>query len=172
MGTILTLDSDIRTISRQVLDDFITELGKKVKLVYEARRHQCPNCLINPATTRSSGLYKAGGPTPFERGQPCPVCAEAGWVVDAAQEEIVQAGVAYNPREWFIVVQPGVGMPAGLFQIKFFATDWGKVTRAREVVVSPDLAGLDLVRCKLHTTLGDPSNLVPGRYAVGLFERV
>jgi hypothetical protein len=37
--------------------------------------------------------------------------------------------------------------------------------------VAPDLGGLDMVRAKLERPLGDPSNLVPGRYAVGQFQR-
>jgi hypothetical protein len=169
VGKIFTITQDIRDIARDVLDDFLTELGKKVKLVYAARRHVCPNCLLGP-DNKSAGLYRSGGPVPFVAGQPCPVCGGEGWVTDAEQTEIVQASVAWKPADWFVPV-PYVGLPSSTFQIKVLASDWGKVSRAREVVVAPDLGGLDMVRAKLERALGDPSNMVPGRYAVGQFQR-
>jgi hypothetical protein len=171
VGTIFTLTTDIKTVARTVLDDMINELGKTIRLVYEPVKSECPNCLIDPVTRRSSGLYQAGGPIPFSEGQPCPVCEGAGWVVGAEKTEDIKGGVAWSPKDWYVPL-PDIVLPAGVIQIKTFATNWGKVRRARHVIVQPEFAGVEVFRYKLSSALGDPSNLVAGRYCVGLFERI
>ncbi len=172
MGTIFTLTSDIRTVSKTLLDDMLNELGKTLRLVYEPVKSLCPNCRLSPITKRSSGVYESGGPIPFEGGQPCPVCEGEGWLVSEEKFDDIKASVARSPRDWFIAVSPDIVVPAGTVQLKMFSSNWAKAKRARKVILSPESGGVELETYKLHSALGDPSNLVPGRYMVGLFERV
>jgi len=172
MGTIFTLSPDIREVARILLDDMIEELGKIVRLVYEPTKSECPNCLLSPINNRSSGIYQSGGPLAFEEGQPCPVCSGEGWVISASLTEDIQCGVAKTPKDWFIPIPPTIVLPAGMVQLKTYTTNWAKVKRARHVILAPDVSGFEVEIYRLHSSLGDPSNLVPGRYCVGFFERV
>ncbi len=43
----------------------------------KASLKQCTNCFIDPLSKRSMGVYRKGGPVPFEKGQ-CPVCNGKG----------------------------------------------------------------------------------------------
>lgn len=70
---------------KQLFNDMIsallepTALTVPCRLVYEnTKLEQCPNCLYDSLTNRSSGRYKLGGPLSFVTGQICPYCSGAG----------------------------------------------------------------------------------------------
>lgn len=172
MGTIFTLDPSIRSVSRTILDDMLNELGKTLRLVYEPIRTECPNCVLSPITKRSSGVYQSGGAASFEEGETCSVCGGEGWLTSSAVTEDIKASVARTPKEWFVAVPPNFVLPAGIIQLKIFAENWSKVKRARSFILSPEASGIEQEVYRLHSALGDPSSLVPGRYAVAFFERV
>jgi hypothetical protein len=169
MGTIFTLSDDIRQVSQTLLDDMLEELGKTARCVYEPIKSECPNCLIAPITNRSSGRYQSGGPLPFEDGQTCPTCEGLGYIITSTPYDDIKVGVSRIPKEFFVVLPPTLILPNGAVQLKTYTTNWGKIKRARYIILAPEQSGIEEERLKLHSTLRDPSNLVPGRYTVGLF---
>lgn len=66
-----------------------TALTVPCKLIYENTKLQdCPNCIYDPITKRSSNQYQVGGPISFISGQICPYCAGAGSLSFSKEEEI------------------------------------------------------------------------------------
>lgn len=56
-----------------------TALTVPCQLVFENTRLQdCPNCVYDSISKRSSNQYSIGGPIPFIDGQICPYCAGIG----------------------------------------------------------------------------------------------
>lgn len=56
-----------------------TALTVPCKIVFEnTKLEDCPNCIYDTISRRSSNQYQIGGPIPFINGQICPYCAGAG----------------------------------------------------------------------------------------------
>lgn len=60
----------------------------------------CINCVYDPNTKRSSGLYKTGGPIPFTSGQMCPYCSGLGFVGNSNTEENVFMAIIWDSESW------------------------------------------------------------------------
>ncbi len=55
-------------------------LGKEEQYVEPNRavlKKQCNNCFVDPVTKKSMGIFKKGGPVPFD-GKVCPICGGSG----------------------------------------------------------------------------------------------
>jgi hypothetical protein len=170
MGTIFTLTSDIRDVSRTLLDDMLEELGKTVRCIYAPVQAECPSCLLDPITNRSSNRPQSGALVSFEEGQTCPTCEGHGYVVSEVPYDDIKASVSRNPKAWQEIVPPSVVVPDGVVYLKTYTSNWAKIMRARYVILAPEMSGIQEERLMLHSVLRDPSNLVPGRYTVGIFK--
>ena len=63
------------------------------KLIFENTKLQdCPNCIYDPITKKSSNQYQIGGPIPFVVGQICPYC-NGGGSLSFQKEETVSLGL-------------------------------------------------------------------------------
>ena len=71
--------------------------SRPILIVYPEIRQECPNCTFNGF--RSNGVYKTGGPYPFEEGLLCPWCEGAGFKMIDTTEQI-QARVYYSQKQW------------------------------------------------------------------------
>lgn len=60
----------------------------------------CENCVYDPNTKRSSGLYKTGGPIPFTSGQTCPYCSGIGFVGSSNTEENIFMAIIWDSDSW------------------------------------------------------------------------
>ena len=70
-----------------------TALTVQCTLYYEnTKLEDCPNCVYDPITRKSSNRYQNGGPIPFVHGQICPYCAGNG-NLSFSQEETVYLGI-------------------------------------------------------------------------------
>lgn len=70
-----------------------TALTVPCKLVFENTKLQdCPNCLYDSISGRSSNQYESGGPIPFLSGQICPYCAGVG-SLSFSSDETVYLGI-------------------------------------------------------------------------------
>lgn len=66
-----------------------TALTVPCKLVYENTKLQdCPNCIYDPITKKSSNQYQTGGPVFFVDGQICPYCVGNGSLSFSKEEQI------------------------------------------------------------------------------------
>ena len=63
---------------------------RTAKLVYPEKKENCPNCYLDTmgTRTRSVSFYRTGGPAPFERGMPCPLCDGKGYKMIETTEDI------------------------------------------------------------------------------------
>lgn len=87
--------------------------NRPITLVYPEVREECPNCTFNGF--RSNGVYKTGGPYPFESGFLCPWCEGAGYKMILTQEDI-QARIYYTQKDW-VKVGAQVQLPNAAAQI-------------------------------------------------------
>lgn len=60
---------------KNVLQEQSIDSGKQIKP--QVRTIPCDNCILDPITRRSMGVYKKNGPTPFN-GRVCPECKGSG----------------------------------------------------------------------------------------------
>lgn len=66
-----------------------TALTVQCTLHYENTKLQdCPNCIYDPISKKSSNQYQAGGPVPFLTGQICPYCAGIGSLSFSSEEKV------------------------------------------------------------------------------------
>ena len=61
----------------------------------------CINCVFSPRQKRSSNIYKAGGPVPFENHTICPWCGGEGRSSRAVKETI-RLRVYWTQKDWSI----------------------------------------------------------------------
>lgn len=72
-----------------VSDAFIDgEFGTTCTLIYPPSDNECPNCILDLSTGRSSNIYKSGGPIPFTNHTLCPWCGGEGRYSEALTGEI------------------------------------------------------------------------------------
>jgi hypothetical protein len=129
-----------------VMDGFIDDenLGHLCTLVYPAKPVECPNCYLDPATGRSTGIYKDGGPTPFTNHTLCPHCNGLGRGEQQTTENI-RLRVYYKDK-YFTRGNP-IEVPDGEVQIIGYLTDVPKINRSVELILDCDLQPLQRIRC-------------------------
>lgn len=100
-----SFDGLISTAFKQLFNDAIDEIlsttGLTVKctIVYAGSKStECPNCLYSPATGKSSGKYKTGGPISFTTGI-CPYCHGQGRTIDEQTEDFY-FGVIWDSKQF------------------------------------------------------------------------
>jgi hypothetical protein len=84
---------------KQTFDDAINALLLEsaltipCTLVFEnTKLNDCPNCIYDSISRRSSNQYEIGGPIPFVNGQICPYCNGVG-SLSFNSEEVVHLGI-------------------------------------------------------------------------------
>jgi hypothetical protein len=85
----------ITSAHKQTFKDMInalledTALTVPCKLVFENTKLQdCPNCIYDSISRRSTNRYEPGGPIPFIDGQICPYCAGVGSLSFSNEKEL------------------------------------------------------------------------------------
>lgn len=122
-----------------------TALTVPCKFVYENTKLQdCPNCLYDSMSRRSSNQYQAGGPIFFIDGQMCPYCAGIG-SLSFTNEEVIYLGVI---KPSFFNMAPSDlesinfvdGKIQSLCNIEYYA----KIKNASYIIVDTNLSDLAL----------------------------
>lgn len=62
---------------------------------------ECPNCIFDAVTSKSTNRYKSGGPVPFYQG-PCPYCAGVGRIQLAPATETLYLMVVWDSKRWLL----------------------------------------------------------------------
>lgn len=81
------------------IDAIIEWGGVNVQLVFPPKQVECPNCVFNSITGRSSGQYKSGGPYLFTTGDICPYCNGEGLRFDE-QTQTIKMLVYWEPKDF------------------------------------------------------------------------
>lgn len=161
------LVDEYQWLADSLLDD--TNVSQPCKLVYQPISSECPNCYLDPSTGRSSGVYKSGGPEPFQNLTTCPYCAGEGTSEVASSEEI-RLRVYWRMADWIKIGIP-VDVPQATVQVIGYMTDLPKLERAVEIVVVNDMAGYREWKCKRKGE-AVPHGIGQDRYFIQFLERI
>lgn len=124
----LSIPSDIFDIYNDAVDNI---WSKPITLYYPEKRETCPNCLNDGV--RSNGVYRTGGPAPFDYGFICPYCNGDGFKF-IESSEIINARIYYNAKYWINVGDVNIANSAAQTVCKI--TDLPKIQRCKYIVPS------------------------------------
>jgi hypothetical protein len=150
-------------------DAAINEAGRDCTLLYPSQTVDCPNCIYDPTTQRSSNKFKTGGPRPFPNGTICPVCRGTGKLTQQPTA-VIKLELSWNPRQW-IFVPENIVEPNSWVQTKGFLTDIDKVLRSRKIVVQLSIPPYSTYIYELSGEPFDSAKISPGRYFTAMWKR-
>ena len=116
------------------LNEAILLFNKTCTLVYPEKQERCSNCFNNSIGGRSVNSYRSGGPIPFNRGTPCPLCGGKG-VKLVETTKSVEMRVYYN-RKNFIDIGFEADVPNNVIQTIGYMSDYADIAKAKELLVS------------------------------------
>lgn len=134
-------------IYNSTASDFITNnFGVPCELFYESNALECINCIFNPITKSSSGIYKVGGPLPFV-GTICGYCNSTGRSLVQQTESILMR--VYFTKKDFVKTDMPINMNSSTIQTIGFITDLPKLLRAHYIIVNTNVEGYSIYRYQL-----------------------
>lgn len=125
----LSIPSGIFSIYNEAVDNI---WAKPITFVYPEVREECPNCYFNGY--KSNGIYKTGGPYPFDNGSLCPYCNGEG-IKLTEPTSTTTARIYYNRKDWTDVGFP-VNIPNADAQIVFKMTELPNVQTCKYIIPS------------------------------------
>lgn len=134
--------------------DSAAGFGVRCRLVYPPANIECPNCIIDTMTGRSSNVYKDGGEIPFDQGE-CPFCGGQGKYYQEVTEDIFMrlyfnSDLKNNSRLGdFKVISGGISMAAGDALTYGQIADMPKVKRAIYVILAADQMAYETFKYQL-----------------------
>jgi hypothetical protein len=170
MGKIFTITDDIKAIASNAIDDIIDQLGKDCQLIYPSIQADCPNCVFDPTTNRSSGIFKTGGPRPFQRGTICPVCRGNG-KLDNQATETIRMLCQWNPKQ-FMLAAGNIQIPNSIVETKGYLTDLPKILASRKMILQVPIEPYMRYTFELWGEPIDRGNIIQNRYFYALWKRV
>ena len=135
-------DGLISSEFKQLHIDMITEVlrGCNVpcQLIYgNTLFTDCPNCIYDSLSGRSSGRYEAGGPIPFYSGT-CPYCNGIGRIPTESTDTINLCPI-YDYRSWVPTINSNVNSPYGYVQTLSLFSTYSTLQRAKEIIINTDI---------------------------------
>lgn len=127
-----------------VFNAFINDIQRTVTLVYPEKKEECANCYLDTmgTRTRSVSRYKAGGPMPFENGQPCPYCDGKGYKAIEETDDI-QTRIYTNQKAWG-GTPPGLILPDGSIKLVTKIEYAAQLKKAKYII--PKYNGLENIQ--------------------------
>lgn len=126
------------TICDFLLDGFNV---KTCKLVYPQKMDSCQNCIIDPDTGTSTGIYKTGGPVSFTNYTICPVCGGEGRLYTELTDNI-NLRVYFNQKQFIQLNEfKSITIDNDTIQIIGYIKDLPKLERAKELIVDTSIEG-------------------------------
>lgn len=165
----IQISADLIKIYQDRIDSLINQLGKNVFLIFDPIIEPCTNCTFDVVGNRSTGIYKAGGPTPFPRGQKCPYCKGKGFL-ERENVKCLKALIKWAPKE-FSNYQISVQKNEGVVRLKTFLTDAPDIIKAKEAIIDHDIEKTFKLRVRLIKG-PTPVGLREDRYCVSYFQLV
>lgn len=158
------------SLAIQYFDQLITSWGRSCLLVFQEGRTECPNCILDVDTGRSSGIYKSGGPQNFVYGMVCPVCNGRG-LIGTENSRTIKLNISGDPKRWMKQFPPRVDLSSQAILSYGFITDMPDVLRSRKVYIQTDLEGITSQEYFLAGAPFDPCHIVPGRYFFAYWDK-
>jgi len=136
------ITSEFKTLYTNAIDALLEDDACMVQctLVYEGSKFtDCPNCIFDPVTGKSSNIYVSGGPLEFHTGI-CPYCGGMGRIEDKQTESIYLLPL-WNYRDWIGWAGTAEGSRAadGMIQTISKMSTITSIKRAKEVIINTAL---------------------------------
>ena len=143
------ITEEFKDVHEAAIDEVIRAFGANCRLIYKGGKWEpCPNCIVNPQTGKSTGIYKTGGPISFTTGL-CPYCKSAGRIIEENTEDVT-LGVVWDHKQFMSTVVPVDG---NQIQTICRAEHYTKLKRASEIIADTTLQ--DYSR-NIYQRMGDP----------------
>ena len=123
----LSIDQSIFGLFNETVDNI---WSKKIVLYYPEKREICINCGFDGV--RSNGVYKVGGPYPFDYGMICPYCDGEGYKMIEATE-VIYARIYFGQKDWVNTGIP-INIPNAKAQIISKSDDMTKLQIAKYII--------------------------------------
>lgn len=141
MGQFDSIITDaMKTMFKDAIDALLRSDGLSLpcRFIYGGTKYiNCPNCLFNSITGKSSNIYTAGGPVPFSQGI-CPYCNGEGKVLQEATTSPVYMLVIWDYKKWIPMAVP-VESPEGMIQTITTKDVLPEIKKAKELVVDTNI---------------------------------
>lgn len=151
-------------------DKIITEWGRSCVLIFPEGKQQCPNCIFDTDTNRSSNLYNNTGAEPFPDGEVCPVCLGNGVTGDFTTSTI-KLNVVAEPKKWMKKLPPNLNVSEHAIMTTGFMSDLPSVLKSRTIIIAVDLLGINKYQYFLAGEPFDSNHIVQGRYFSAVWDR-
>lgn len=133
---------------------------------------ECPNCLFDFSLQKSSGLYKPGGPYPFELGAMCPYCSGEGKLLSQTDSKRhVKLRIVYDTKPYRNIENNSIRVPNAQIITLGYIKDLYDVLRCSHIVIEDDVLP-PAYSFKLVRDGGDQYSIVQGKYFRAYWERV
>lgn len=165
----IQISPELISIYQSRIDALVNQLGKDVVLEFDPVVSPCTNCTYDAMNNRSTGVYHAGGPTPFPRGQRCPRCKGKG-VIEQRETRCIKALIKWSPRDYN---GNGIGVadPKAIVRTKSFLSDASLIARASTAIMNASVCSL--MRLRVRRLRGPiPVGLREDRYAIAFWELI
>lgn len=163
----IQISDELITIYQERIDALVNQLGKHVLLEFTPTRTPCTNCYYDTIRKRSNGVYRPGGPRPFERGRKCPYCKGRGFL-ETQVTECIHALLKWNPHE---AEDFGISVSdhKGVVRLKTYLTHMASLMRTETAIVNYDIR--DIIKMRVRKVKGPiPVGLREDRYCISFWE--
>lgn len=132
------------------------------KLVYEnTKLEDCPNCIYDSISKKSSNQYQTGGPIYFVDGQICPYCSGFGSLSFKKEEDIYLGIIKPAFFGGSNLDLNGLTFVDGMIQSLCGIVHYAKIKRASHIIIDTNLLTISnsrFIRYKDPTPIGFGNN--------------
>lgn len=163
MPALISLPTSIKNQITVAIGNIIDTIGKDCRIYYPPKYIVCSNCT-------STGVWKTGGPMPFNFGV-CPVCGGQQKVKTEESYEDIIMTLDWNPQRYFYLI-PNINIrnPKSIILSRGYIGDLTKVSQADYMKI----LNIDAYKHFYFKLLGepvDPHNLAQGKFFLAFWER-
>ena len=133
----IQISDELIEIYQSRIDALINQLGKNVLLEFDPIIQPCTNCEFDTVRKKSTGIYKIGGPIPFDRGRKCPYCKGDG-ILQMSVTKCIKCLTKWNPKD---AENYGIDVSNAndIVKLKTLLTDGDDLIRAKTAIVNYDI---------------------------------
>jgi hypothetical protein len=162
MATLISLPTNVKSQIVIAISNIIDVLGKECVIYYPPKLISCTNCT-------STGIWKTGGPMPFNFGV-CPLCGGQNVKTQEASESVTMS-LDWKPQRYFYLFPDlNIRNPKNVILSRGRIADLTKVAQCNHMKVN----GIDAYKHFNFKLIGepiDPHNLAQGEFFLALWER-
>ncbi len=170
IGKIFTLTSDMVQTIQDATDDLINQLGKLCRLIYPPNVSDCPNCIFDDTTGRSSNRYNGTGPQPFPDGTICPVCNGTGHVSTQVTKDITLL-CDWEPKGLYLIAEGNIITPNSYLETTGYMSDVSDIMQAGKMLMELPIVPVISATFDLFSDPVDENAIIQGRYFSCIWKR-